>query len=392
MRKATTPTQAGLAQLKRNRLIPLLVVVLIGAIGAVPACHSKASGGELMLTAAADPGPNAFMPPAASPPPTSTQPPPTLQPQGDGNTVETAPLPGDRDGVYGGIDNNAEVDGDKIADFLTANPAQANSFVESLNSDTTIYWTGGNHLTVADMPRYLHELTPAVLRLDTRITDHGFDGTHSHARQSVFQAGNAVLVDAHGVPRVRGLSGNPLTAPIQLKGEPKLLGTPWPGYRPGALARVEPTAAAMSNFVLVDVVTGQPFNRPAGSTGTNDTPHTQPVASPGPASTATKAGHDPLSDIDGTYVWHITADPAYGCNHPPNDWTFAVTHQGNTMSFVGNVTLTGSLNADGSFLVTTVGDLRAGGVFATEGGHSVIRDGTLRNASSCVETFTGTKQ
>jgi hypothetical protein len=374
-----------------RRVIPLLAVALLGAMGAGTACHSKASGGELMLTGAADPGPSAFMPPAASPPPTNTQPPPSLQPQGNGDTVETAPLPGDRDGLYGGTVNNAEVDCDKIADFLSANPTQANSFVESLNSDITTYWSGGNHLTVADVPRYLHELTPAVLRLDTRITDHGLDGTHSIARQSVFQAGNAVLVDAHGVPRVRGLSGNPLTPPEPLRGAPKLLGTPWPGYHPGALARVEPVNTDIKNFVLVDVVTGKPFNRPVGTTGGDDTPHTQPVGSPGPASTATKAGHDPVSDIDGTYVWHITADPAYGCNHPPNDWTFAVTHQGNTMSFVGNVTLTGPLNADGSFLVT-VGDLKAGGVFATEGGHSVIRDGTLRNASSCVETFTGTKQ
>ncbi|HEX4390557.1 MAG TPA: hypothetical protein VH084_03315 [Mycobacterium sp.] len=49
---------------KRNRLIALLVVPLIAAAGAgVTSCHSKATGGELMLTAATDPGPNAFMPP-----------------------------------------------------------------------------------------------------------------------------------------------------------------------------------------------------------------------------------------------------------------------------------------------------------------------------------------
>jgi hypothetical protein len=123
-----------------------------------------------------------------------------------------------------------------------------------------------------------------VLRLDTRVTNHGFDGSHPTNLQSVFQAATAVLVDAHGVPRVRGLNGNPLTAPNALNGEPKLVGTPWPGYHPGALARVEPTTTAISNFVLVDVVTGQPFNRPAGTTGTNDTPHSQPVASPQPAS------------------------------------------------------------------------------------------------------------
>src|SRR6202044_3849906 len=89
MTKPATSTQDRVAPLRRYRLIPLLVVVLIGAMGAATACHSKATGGELMLAGATDPGPNAFMPPAASPPPTDTQPPPTLQPQGDGSTVET---------------------------------------------------------------------------------------------------------------------------------------------------------------------------------------------------------------------------------------------------------------------------------------------------------------
>jgi hypothetical protein len=146
---------------KRNRLIALLVVVLITAAGAdVTSCHSKATGGELMLTAAADPGVNAFMPPAAPPPPTSTQPPPTLQPQGDGNTVESVPLPGDRDGLYGGTDNNAGIDRDKIIDFYSAHPTQAGAFVESLNIDNTAYWSGGRRLTVADIPAYLRELTP----------------------------------------------------------------------------------------------------------------------------------------------------------------------------------------------------------------------------------------
>jgi hypothetical protein len=288
---------------KRVRLIASVAVLIIAAAGAGTSCHRKGTGAELVLTAAADPGVNAFMPPAASPPPTNTQPPPTLQPHGDGDTVATLPLPGDRDGLYGGTDNNAEVDREKMITFFGANPPQANSFVESLNSDTTIFWSGGNHLTVADIPAYLHELTPAVLRLDTRITDHGFDGTHSVPRQSVFQAGNAVLVDAHGVPRVRGFSGNPLTAPIALRGTPKLVGAPWPGYRPGALAEVLATTAAISNFVLVDIVTGLPFNRPAGTTGTNDTPHTQPVTAPGPApatSAPPTTGHTLLDDIDGT--------------------------------------------------------------------------------------------
>ncbi len=377
---------------KRNRLIALLAVVLVVVAGVLLYRHvssSSPSGGELVLTGAADPGPNAFMPPAASPPPTDTQPPPTLQPRGDGTTLATLPLPGDRDGLYGGTLNNADSDRDKMITFLGTNHAQADAFVEALNTDPTLYWSGGHPLTAADIPTYLRELTPALLRLDTRATNHGFDGTHPTTVQSVFQTGTAVLVDAHGVPRARPYGGNPLTAPVALRAAPKLIGTPWPGYHPGALADVQPSTATITNFVLVDVVTGQPFNRPAGTTGSNDTPHSQPVASPQPAPATSTTAQAPPPDIDGTYLfqWH---------NLTPNcgqmaDSTIIVTHQGNTLT-IG--TFTGPLNADGSFSVSGpyVSDR---GVFAAEGGRTVIRDGTYHGDSGvsvCDGTFTATKQ
>ncbi|MGA8543970.1 MAG: DUF6777 domain-containing protein [Mycobacterium sp.] len=406
---------------KHNWLVALLVVLLIAAAGAaVTSCHPKATGGELVLTGAADPGANAFMPPAAPPPPTNTQPPPTLQPQGDGATLATLPLPGDRDGLYGGTLNNAESDREKMISFLGSHPAQAGAFVEALNTDTTVYWSGGRTLTVADIPTYLHELTPALLRLDTRITNHGFDGTHPTTVQSVFQEGTAVLVDAHGVPRARFFSGSPLTAPITLTGIPKLVGTQWPGYRPGALAEVRATTAAIANFVLVDVVTGHPFNRPAGTTGTNDTPHTQPVAPPEPATSApptsgqapqsaptapttgaqsapasptpgqaptpATTGQAPQLDIDGTYLFHNVIPG--GCDRGIPDYTMNVTHQGNTLKL--GPYQTGTLNGDGSF-ATHYGYVDMRGVFATEGGRTVIRDGTADQVG-CHTTFVATKQ
>ena len=317
-------------------MIALLAVLLIAAVvGGVALLHnvlsSKGSGSELVLTGATDPGANAFMPPAAPPtPPTDTQAPPTLQPHGDGATVATQPLPGDRDGLYGGTLNNAESDREKMITFLGTNPAQAGAFVEALNTDPTLSWSGGHPLTAADIPTYLRELTPALLRLDTRVTNHGFDGTHPTTLQSVFQAGTAVLVDAHGVPRARW-NGNPLTAPTALGGEPKPVGTPWPGYHPGALAEVQPSSATITNFVLVDIVTGQPFNRPAGTTGANDTPHSQPVPPPQPAPTTPTTGQGPQPAIDGTYLWHdLTESLQRQCTIP--ETSFTVTHQGNTLT------------------------------------------------------------
>jgi Protein of unknown function (DUF2510) len=387
---------------KRNWLIALMVVLLIAAAGTGVVLHhvlsSKATGGELVLTRASDPGANAFMPPAAPPPPTDTQPPPTLQPQGDGTTVVTQPLPGDRDGLYGGILNNAESDREKMITFLGSHPAQADAFVEALNTDPTLYWSGGRPLTADDIPTYLRELTPALLRLDTRVTNHGFDGTHPTTLQSVFQAGTAALIDAHGVPRARFFSGSPLTAPIALAGEPKPVGTPWPGYRPGALAEVQPTTATITTFVLVDVVTGQPFNRAAGTTGTNDTPHSQPVPLPQPAPRTPQGpqptpttGQGPQPDIDGTYLWHGSPN---SCGGAGVDETVTVARQGNTLTEVSPYgTVTGTLNADGSFTFSGNGFTQRG-VFATEGGRTVMR-GTAEahsSAGSCSATFVATKQ
>jgi TIR domain len=394
-----THTPPPATRSKRNWLIALMVVLLIAAAGAVVlrnVLSPKATGAELVLTPATDPGANAFMPPAAPPPPTNTQPPPTLQPHGDDTTVATQPLPGDRDGLYGGTLNNAESDREKMITFLGSNPAQAGAFVDALNTDPTLYWSGGNTLTAADIPTYLRELTPALLRLDTRATNHGFDGTHPTTVQSVFQAGTAVLVDAHGVPRARPYSGTPLTAPIALTGKPKLVGTPWPGYHPGALAEVEPSTATITNFVLVDVVTGHPFNRPAGTTGSNDTPHSQPVAPPQPAP-STPQGPQPTPTtgqgsqlaIDGTYLWQ----QGNNCGGPSFTTTATITHQGNTLTLVfPSGTATGTLNADGSFSYGGR-DMTVRGVFATEGGRTVIRDGVWQDIPPvCGGTVTATKQ
>jgi hypothetical protein len=55
--------------------------------------------------------------------------------------------------------------------FLDTHPAQAGAFVEALDSDPTLYWSGGHTLTAVDVPTYLRELTPVLLRLDTRVTN-----------------------------------------------------------------------------------------------------------------------------------------------------------------------------------------------------------------------------
>jgi hypothetical protein len=367
-----------------------VLVVAVGAAVVLTKVLSSKTPSELVLTSATDPGLNPFMAPAASPPPTNTQPPPTLQPAGNGPVV-TQPLPGDRDGLYGGTLNNAECDRDKMVTFLSSHPAQAGAFADALNTDPALYWSGGHLLSAADIPIYLHELTPTVLRVDTRVTNHGFDGTHPTTLQSVFQTGTAVFIDAHGVPRARCYCGNPLTAPTALTGTPQPIGTAWTGYNPDALAAVQPSKTAISNFVLVDVVTGHPFNRPAGTTGSNDTPHNQPVAPPQPAPTTPRTAQDPLSDIDGTYLMTIQdiicpGTPIVGHGRPER---VPITHHGNTLTWGG---LSGSLNADGSFSVSNPqGNATIRGVFVSEGDRTIVRDGKWES-EGCTGPVTAIKQ
>ena len=142
----------------------------------------------------------------------------------------------------------------------------------------------------------------------------------------------------------------------------------------------------ITNFVLVDVVTGQPFNRPVGTTGLDDTPHNQPVAAPQPAPTPAKGRGTALDRRN-------LPDAPAGRPLRGNavDRSMTVTHRGNTLTInmdVG-VTFTGSLNADGSFQVSGTG--RGGGtmegVFSTEGGRTVIRDVKYQSSTGCTSPW-----
>ena len=76
------------------------------------------------------------------------------------------------------------------------------------------------------------KLTPVTLTRDTRVTNHGYRNGRPTPRQSVLQAGSAVLVDRYGVPRARCGCGNPLIPPARVRVRPTYVGPPWPGWNP----------------------------------------------------------------------------------------------------------------------------------------------------------------
>lgn len=113
-------------------------------------------------------------------------------------------------GLFGGTGDNGVCAADALVAFLASEPDKAKAWVAAFNADPTFTWSGGDELDVSDIPAYVDELTATFLEVDTRVTNHGFRDGVATPRESLLEAGTAVLVDADGEPRVRCFCGNPL--------------------------------------------------------------------------------------------------------------------------------------------------------------------------------------
>jgi hypothetical protein len=111
---------------------------------------------------------------------------------------------------------------------------------------------------------FVDELVSADLLDDVRVTDwHHVDG-HGVAVQVVLQRGTTVLVDHFGVPRVRCLSGDPLTLPDRVQRTARFVGEAWEAFRPATLIVIVPAPRVLPTLVLLETGSGQPFGRPVG--------------------------------------------------------------------------------------------------------------------------------
>lgn len=230
------------------------------------------AAGEIFLESAVQTGPEPFTgeliaPATPTPAPTTAAPAPA-DPSVAPTTVTA--FAGDTPALYGGTRDNAECDKAGQLSFLQQHPEKAAAFVEALNGDPTLLWAGGDALTVAQLPEYFAELTPLTLTRDTRVTNHGYRDGRPTSRQVVLQAGTAVLVDTYGVPRSRCLCGNPLTAPQPVQVTPVYTGDRWPEFNPEVIVVMNQATIVIQTFVVIDIVGGQQFIRPAGSDGSAD--------------------------------------------------------------------------------------------------------------------------
>ena len=193
-------------------------------------------------------GENPFMPSVGTGQPNVTAPPKT------GGTFA-----GNTPGLYGGSGDNAFCDPGAMVAFLRQHPDKANA------------WAGVLDIAPADIPNYVAGLTPVILRSDTAVTNHGFVDGHATTVNSVLQAGTAVLVDSHGVPRVRCYCGNPLTPAVAIAAA-TYVGPTWPAFSPSSVTIIQPASVMIDQFVVVEVLTNRVLSQPRGSSGSQDRP------------------------------------------------------------------------------------------------------------------------
>ncbi|MCX5346934.1 DUF6777 domain-containing protein [Streptomyces mirabilis] len=217
-------------------------VVVAGVVLGVVLARSggtsgTASGGELFLQAANRPGPDPFTESTAKDSSTTPVTPAANAPE---SANVTRGVSGSTPGLYGGTRNTASCDVEKQVKALQAEPAKNKAFasVEGVQPSA--------------VPAYLRSLTPVQLRMDTRVTNHGYRGGAATDYQAVLQTGTAVLVDGHGVPRVRCACGNPLTPAVAQRTVPRRTGDTWASYRSQNVVVVLPATTTIDVFVIYD--------------------------------------------------------------------------------------------------------------------------------------------
>ena len=252
-----------------------LIVVLTRSDGT-----SDQASGEVFLQAADTAGPDAFTESTAkdSSAPPATTPTATVSETATANVVRR--VDGGSAGLYGGTRKVASCDVEKQIRVLRAAPAKNGAFASVLG------------LQPAGVPAYLRSLTPVQLRMDTRVTNHGYRDSAATTYQAVLQTGTAVLVDDRGRPRVRCACGNPLTDPVrQTTARPR--GDAWPSYRTSNVVYVAPAVTVVNIFVVYDPDRRDWFHRRPGDTGGKDQKTDPPVKEPTPSVSSSESSTTP---------------------------------------------------------------------------------------------------
>ncbi|MGW2815907.1 DUF6777 domain-containing protein [Streptomyces sp. NPDC001415] len=277
-----------------RRIAAAAAVLSLGAFAA--GCGGGANGADsqqdlnLQPIAAAGPDPFTQSTAESTATPTPAAPPGTQSGAPTPSFRSASTVSGSTPGLYGGTQSVASCDVEKQIRFLGGDQSKNRAFAEAAGVDP------------GSVAGFLRGLTPVVLRVDTRVTNHGFRDGSVTSFQSVLQAGTAVLVDDHGLPRVRCACGNPLKPPNAHQGSWNDKGKPWPGFRGDRVVVVRPTTVVINNLIIVNITNNTWIERERGDDGQHDRkrpdihidPNKPPVTEP-PSPSASPSTSPPVS-------------------------------------------------------------------------------------------------
>lgn len=157
----------------------MVTAAVVAVVLIVVLTRSDDSGGsadgEVFLQAAGKSGPDPFTESTAkdssTPPETPTATPSSSEPDNVTRAVD-----GSAPGLYGGTRNVSSCDVEKQVTVLRANPAKNDAFASVVGVESS------------DVPAYLRSLTPVQLRMDTRVTNHGYRDGAATSYQAVLRA------------------------------------------------------------------------------------------------------------------------------------------------------------------------------------------------------------
>jgi len=242
----------------------VLLALVTGVLLWVGRDKPVAGGQEVFLEPATALGQNPFTPSAVLPQP---GPAPAVVPVPGGTDPAGGPasggevraVHGDQPELYAGTRGSSPCDVGLMASSLGQNPERGQAWASTFN------------ITAGQIPAFLSELTPVLLRTDTRVTSHGFTVGQSMPYQAVLEAGTAVLVNKFGMPVVRCGGGNPLLEPVAMASA-RYTNPRWKDFSIGALVVIRPSSRPVDSFILSDPTNGDTFMRPLGGNGSNDLP------------------------------------------------------------------------------------------------------------------------
>ncbi|MFC7259979.1 DUF6777 domain-containing protein [Streptomyces lutosisoli] len=264
---------------------------------------SKNTGSEVFLQSASKAGPDPFTESTAN---NSSAAPETATASAASESAHvTRGVDGSAPGLYAGTRHVSSCNVEKQISSLQADPAKNKAFAAV------------HGIQPSAVPAYLRSLTPVQLRMDTRVTNHGYRNGAPTSYQAVLQAGTAVLVDSHGVPRVRCACGNPLLGPVAQRTTPKPTGDSWPSYRTQNVVVVAPSTTIINVFVIFDRDHDEWIARHRGDTGHRDRQTKPPAHPPTPSvsiSSPTPSSPSPcVSEPKGS---HGTCSPSPASSSP----------------------------------------------------------------------------